>query len=71
MKYKIMKFRDGQVTAKLLEEGNLEVHIRGNSYADLFAIAAIKEAWNADNSMNKIVTSKTEVRWFGGLSLVG
>jgi len=57
MKYKIQKFKDGQVAAKILEEGNLEVHIRGNSYEDLFAIAAIKEAWDADNAMNKTATA--------------
>jgi len=57
MNYEIRKFKDGQVAAKILEEGNLEVHIRGNSYEDLFAIASIKEAWDADNSMNKIATT--------------
>ena len=40
-----------------MEEGNLEVHIRGNSYQDLFAIAAIKEAWDAENCMSKIATA--------------
>lgn len=57
MKYEIKKFRDGQVAAEILEAGNLEVRIRGNSYEDLFAIAAIKEAWDADNSMNKTATA--------------
>jgi len=61
MKYEIKKFKDGQVAAKILEEGNLEVHIRGNSYEDLFAIASIKEAWDADNSMNKTATSRLTI----------
>ncbi|MFK7814254.1 MAG: phosphoribosyltransferase family protein [Maribacter sp.] len=57
MKYEIRKFKDGQVAAKILEEDNLEVHIRGNSYEDLFTIAAIKEAWDAENNMNKTATA--------------
>ncbi len=57
MKYTVTKFKDGQVTAKILEPGNLEVAIRGNSYEDLFAIAAIKEAWDADNRMNRTATA--------------
>ncbi len=57
MKYEIRKFKDGQVAAKIVEEGNLEVRIRGNSYEDLFAIAAIKEAWDAANSMDKTATA--------------
>ncbi|TMM55749.1 ribose-phosphate pyrophosphokinase [Maribacter algarum] len=61
MKYEIKKFKDGQVAAKILEEGNLDVHIRGNSYDDLFAIAAIKEAWDAENSMNKTATATLSI----------
>ena len=53
MKYEIKKFKDGQVTAKIIENGDLEVKIRGNSYEDLFAAAAIKEAWDAENTTNK------------------
>lgn len=54
MNYQIEKFKDGQVTAKILESGNLDIKIRGNSYEDLFKIAAIKEAWDAENTTNKI-----------------
>jgi ribose-phosphate pyrophosphokinase len=61
MQYDIKKFKDGQVAAKILEEGNLDVHIRGNSYEDLFAIAVIKEAWDADNSMKKIATASLTI----------
>lgn len=57
MQYDIKKFKDGQVAAKILETGNLEVRIRGNSYEDLFAIAAVKEAWDAGNAMNKTATA--------------
>ena len=53
MNYEIKKFKDGQVAAKITESGNLDIKIRGNSYEDLFRIAAIKEAWDAENSMNK------------------
>lgn len=53
MKYEIKKFNDGQVAAKIIESGNLEIKIRGNSYEDLFTIASIKEAWDADNKMYK------------------
>ena len=61
MQYDIKKFKDGQVAAKILEEGNLDVKIRGNSYEDLFTIAAIKEAWDADNSMNKTAISSLTI----------
>ena len=61
MQYDIKKFKDGQVAAKLLEKGNLDVKIRGNSYEDLFRIAAIKEAWDADNSLNKTVTASLTI----------
>lgn len=53
MSYEIKKFHDGQVAAKIIENENLEVKIRGNSYEDLFTAASIKEAWDATNSMNK------------------
>lgn len=57
MKYEVKKFRDGQVAAKVLENGHLDVKIRGNSYEDLFAAASIKEAWDALHSTNKTVHS--------------
>ncbi|WBX74201.1 phosphoribosyltransferase family protein [Tenacibaculum pacificus] len=57
MKYEIKKFNDGQVTAKILEKENLHVKIRGNSYEDLFRIATIKEAWDAENILNKTATA--------------
>ncbi|MBE7684914.1 ribose-phosphate pyrophosphokinase [Tenacibaculum piscium] len=57
MKYEIKKFNDGQVTAKIFEKGNLHVKIRGNSYEDLFRIATIKEAWDAENILNKTATA--------------
>lgn len=53
MKYEVKKFKDGQVTAKRIEQGDLHVKIRGNSYEDLFTIASIKEAWDAENSLHK------------------
>ncbi|WP_233900100.1 phosphoribosyltransferase family protein [Tenacibaculum piscium] len=57
MKYEIKKFNDGQVTAKIIEKGNLHLKIRGNSYEDLFRIATIKEAWDAENILNKNTTA--------------
>lgn len=53
MNYEIKKFKDSQVTAKNVEQGNLHIKIRGNSYEDLFSIASIKEAWDFKNSLNK------------------
>lgn len=53
MKYEIKKFKDGQVTATIIKNGNLEISMRGNSYEDLFTAASIKEAWDAENSTNK------------------
>lgn len=53
MKYKTNKFRDGQVSAKILESGDLDIKIRGNSYEDLFNIASVKEAWDSENTLNK------------------
>ncbi len=61
MKYQIKKFKDGQVTATILDSGNLEVQLRGNSYEDLFAAASIKEAWDAENSMNKTLVSSLTI----------
>lgn len=57
MKYEIKKFKDGQVTANILESGNLDIKVRGNSYEDLFKVASIKEAWNSENSTNKSAVS--------------
>ena len=53
MKYEIKKFKDGQVAAKIIEIGNLHIKIRGNTYEDLFRIAAVKEAWDSENNMHK------------------
>ncbi|WP_044397934.1 phosphoribosyltransferase family protein [Lacinutrix sp. Hel_I_90] len=53
MKYEIKKFNDGQVTAKINESGDIHIKLRGNSYEDLFAAAAIKDAWNTENALNK------------------
>lgn len=55
--YEVKKFRDGQVAAKMVDKGNLEVKLRGNSYEDLFAAASIKEAWDALNATNKGLSS--------------
>lgn len=57
MKYEVKKFNDGQVTAKIIENGNIDIKIRGNTYEDLFKAAAIKEAWDAENSTNKNVVA--------------
>ena len=57
MKYEIKKFKDGQVTAKILEPGDLHIKIRGNSYEDLFKIATVKEAWDAENALHKNATA--------------
>lgn len=61
MKYEIKKFKDGQVTANIIENGNLDIKIRGNSYEDLFTAAAIKEAWDAENSENKTTIAKLTI----------
>ncbi|MGJ8549565.1 phosphoribosyltransferase family protein [Winogradskyella wichelsiae] len=53
MTYEIKTFKDGQVAAKIIENGDLHVKLRGNSYEDLFKAAAIKEAWDAENAMHK------------------
>lgn len=57
MTYKINKFKDGQVTAKIIESGDLHIKIRGNSYEDLFTIASIKEAWDNENTVKKNLTA--------------
>jgi len=53
MKYELNKYRDTQVTAKVIESGNLDVALRGSSYEDLFRAATIKEAWDANVIENK------------------
>lgn len=57
MKYELKKFHDGQVASKIIDNGDLEIKIRGNSYEDLFAVASIKEAWDAANTKNKTAVS--------------
>jgi len=61
MKYEIKKFKDGQVTAKIVEAGDIHIKIRGNSYEDLFKAGAIKEAWDAENSENKTAIAKLTI----------
>ncbi|MEP1489728.1 MAG: phosphoribosyltransferase family protein [Algibacter sp.] len=61
MSYDIKKFKDGQITTKLTERGNLHIKIRGNSYEDLFTIASIKEAWDAEHTMGKKVSSQLTI----------
>jgi len=61
MKYDVKKFNDGQVTAKIIESGDIHIKIRGNSYEDLFRAAAIKEAWDSENSTNKNVVAKLSI----------
>lgn len=53
MTYEIKKFKDGQVAAKIIAGGDLSIAVRGNSYEDLFSAATVKEAWDADNILNK------------------
>ena len=59
MNYEIKKFKDNQVTAKILDRGNLNVEIRGNTYEDLFKVAAIKEAWDTDVENKNNVSTLT------------
>ncbi|MBU2951088.1 ribose-phosphate pyrophosphokinase [Tamlana agarivorans] len=61
MKYEIKKFKDGQVTAKNIENDHIHIKIRGNSYEDLFAMATIKEAWDAENALNKNAVAKLTI----------
>lgn len=57
MKYTIKKFKDHQVAATIIEEGDLHVKMRGNTYEDLFKAASIKEAWDAIlENKNKLAT---------------
>jgi ribose-phosphate pyrophosphokinase len=61
MIYEVKKFKDSQVTAKIVEKGDLHVKIRGNTYEDLFKAAAIKEAWDFDNAQDKGRLSKLTI----------
>ncbi|QWX85220.1 ribose-phosphate pyrophosphokinase [Cellulophaga sp. HaHaR_3_176] len=61
MKYNIKKFKDGQVAAQIIESGDIDISIRGNSYEDLFRAAAIKEAWDAKNILNKTAIAKLTI----------
>ena len=61
MSYTIKKFKDNQVAATLTERGNLHIKIRGNSYEDLFTIASVKEAWDAEHTLDKTVTSQLTI----------
>ncbi|MEM7161795.1 MAG: phosphoribosyltransferase family protein [Bacteroidota bacterium] len=51
--YEVTTFKDGQVASKITEPGDLHVKIRGNTYADLFKAASIKEAWDHADLENK------------------
>jgi len=51
MQYEISTFKDGQVSARIANDGDINVVIRGKSYEDLFAVASVKEAWDAKNAM--------------------
>ncbi|WP_299677546.1 phosphoribosyltransferase family protein [uncultured Dokdonia sp.] len=57
MSYTIKQFKDGQVTASIQTKGDLNISFRGNTYEELFTIASIKEAWDADHTLDKTVTS--------------
>jgi ribose-phosphate pyrophosphokinase len=60
MKYEIKKFKDGQVSVKIIKPGDLHIRIRGNTYEDLFRIAAVKEAWDAENiTIKKAIATLT------------
>lgn len=61
MKYKLKKFHDGQVSSNIIETGDIEVEIRGNTYEDLFAAASVKEAWSATHSLNKNAVSTLKI----------
>lgn len=61
MTYEIKTFNDGQVTAKIVETGDIHIKIRGNSYADLFMAASIKEAWDAENTTHKNAVAKLTI----------
>ncbi len=61
MNYTIKKYKDGQISAKIEGEGDLLVNIRGNSYEDLFQVAAIKDAWDANRLRHKFHTSTLNI----------
>ncbi|WP_394749023.1 phosphoribosyltransferase family protein [Spongiimicrobium salis] len=53
MNYEIKTFKDGQVSAKILEAGDIHITLRGNSYTELFKAATVKEAWDAAHRLQK------------------
>lgn len=61
MSYEVKKYRDGQISSKITERGDLHIKIRGNSYEDLFTIASIKEAWDAEHALDKTVNSQLTI----------
>lgn len=61
MKYEINNYRDGQISVDNVTVGDLEIKIRGNSYEDLFKIASIKEAWDAENRTQKNKLAKLTI----------
>jgi ribose-phosphate pyrophosphokinase len=58
MTYKTKRFKDGQVASEITETGNLKAALRGNTYADLFQAASIKEAWDSNTKAHKHARSK-------------
>lgn len=61
MKYEAKLFKDGQVTARIMGTGDMQLTIRGNSYTDLFKAASIKEAWDATNGLHKNVIASLTI----------
>lgn len=57
MNYQIKKFNDGQVSATIVDNKDLNIKVRGNSYEELFAVASVKEAWDAKNAIHKNATA--------------
>ena len=53
MKYEIKEFSDGQVSAEIIQGGDIRVRIKGTSYADLFEAAAVKNAFDSVHAMIK------------------
>ena len=60
MRYSTNIYSDGQVTANTIGSGDLVIETRGNTYSDLFRVASIKEAWDA-NPLNKMNTATLTV----------
>ena len=59
--YNLKTYKDGQVTAKILKEGDLHIKLRGNTYEDLFKIASVKEAWDSVNKTNKNAVARLTI----------